>query len=208
MHVMIESTLFNWLEGGDKWVMSKFWLTTILGPFLDIFERLPKTQNFFFEKLPTCTAKTVLENPKGPPFGCWKKKFFKSNQRIIPFWNRETKCHHMMALIKTWFEDFFNIQRGDPLDLQKRFLQCGGVILHEKKFCKTRSSSNMSKNALLSASGWNPKLHIYQTPLPISILLLSIDWVPAKLDGFCMLYKIIPLRYNFVSQPIKLTLST
>ena len=31
----------------------------------------------------------------------------------------------MMALIKTWFEDFFNIQRGDPLDLQKRFLQCG-----------------------------------------------------------------------------------
>ena len=33
------------------------------------------------------------------------------------------------------------------MDLRKRFLQCGGVILHEKKFCKTRSSSNMSKNA-------------------------------------------------------------
>ena len=36
------------LEGSDKWVMSKFGWTTILRPFLDIFERLPKTQNFFF----------------------------------------------------------------------------------------------------------------------------------------------------------------
>ena len=54
----------------DKWVMSKFRQTTILRPFFDIFERLPKTQNFFFEKLPPCTAKTVFENPKGPPFGC------------------------------------------------------------------------------------------------------------------------------------------
>ena len=69
-----------------------------------------------------------------------------------------------------WRIFFFNIQRGDPLDLQKRFLQCGGVILHEKKFCKTRSSSNMSKNALLSASGWNPKLHNYHPPLPIGDL--------------------------------------
>ena len=58
------------LEGSDKWVMSKFRQTTILRPFFDIFERLPKTQNFFFEKLPPCTAKTVFENPKGPPFGC------------------------------------------------------------------------------------------------------------------------------------------
>ena len=56
------------IEGGDKWVMSKFRQTTILRPFFDIFERLPKTQNFFFEKLPPCTAKTVFENPKGPPF--------------------------------------------------------------------------------------------------------------------------------------------
>ena len=37
-----------WIEGGDKWVMSKFRQTTILRPFFDIFERLPKTQNFFF----------------------------------------------------------------------------------------------------------------------------------------------------------------
>ena len=36
------------LEGADKWVMSKFRQTTILRPFFDIFERLPKTQNFFF----------------------------------------------------------------------------------------------------------------------------------------------------------------
>ena len=66
-----------------------------------------------------------------------------------------------------WRKKKFNIQRGDPLDLQKRFLQCRGVILHEKKFCKTRSSSNMSKNALLSASGWNPKLHNYHPCLTL-----------------------------------------
>ena len=27
---------------------------------------------------------------------------------------------------------FFNIQRGDPLDFQKRFLQCRGVIFQKK----------------------------------------------------------------------------
>ena len=36
-----------YVEGGDKWVMSNFRQTTILRPFFDIFERLPKTQNFF-----------------------------------------------------------------------------------------------------------------------------------------------------------------
>ena len=60
---------------------------------------------------------------------------------------------------------FFNIQRGDPLDFQKRFLQCRGVIFQKKKFCVFGSLSNMSKNALLSASGWNPKLHNYHPPL-------------------------------------------
>ena len=36
------------VEGGDKWVMSKLRQTTILRPLFDIFERLPKTQIFFF----------------------------------------------------------------------------------------------------------------------------------------------------------------
>ena len=55
------------LEGGDKWVMSKFRWTTILRPFFDIFERLLETQYFFIvEKLPPGIAKTVFENPKGP----------------------------------------------------------------------------------------------------------------------------------------------
>ena len=71
---------------------------------------------------------------------------------------------------------FFKHPKGDPLDLQKWFLQCGGVILQEKKFCKTISSSNMSKNALLSASGWNPKLHNYQT----SLLLVSLSELKIK----------------------------
>ena len=69
------------IEGGDKWVMSKFRWTTILRPFFDIFERLLETQYFFIvEKLPPGIAKTVFENPKGPPL--WmlkKKKFFKSS---------------------------------------------------------------------------------------------------------------------------------
>ena len=57
--------------------------------------------------------------------------------------------------MKTLFEElFFWICKNG-------FCSAGGVILHEKKFCKTRSSPNMSKNALLSASGWNPKLHNY-----------------------------------------------
>ena len=43
---------------------------------------------------------------------------------------------------------FFNIQRGDPLDFQKRFLQCRGVIFQKKKFCVFGSLSNMSKNGL------------------------------------------------------------
>ena len=120
------------------------------------------------------------------------QKIFSIPKCYIPFWNRETKCHHM-ALIEIWFEEFFfQHLKGGPfgftknicntqvlyhfgivrpnaitwhLDLQKQFLQCRGVILHEKKFCKTRSSSNMSKNALLSAFGWNPKLHNYHPPL-------------------------------------------
>ena len=86
-----------------------------------------------------------------------------------------------------WRNFFFNIQRGDPLDLQKRFLQCGGVILHENKFCKTRSSSNMSKNALLSASGWNPKMHNYHPPLPITII--NIKYPPTTL-----IWKILTLN--------------
>ena len=76
-----------------------------------------------------------------------------------------------------WRKKKFNIQRGDPLDLQKRFLQCRGVILHEKKFCKTRSSSNMSKNALLSASGWNPKLHNYHPCLTMQKSQLICTWI-------------------------------
>ena len=94
----------------------------------------------------------------------WKKYFQKifsipKCYTILESWDRMPSHGFDENLI--WRNFFFNIQRGDPLDFQKRFLQCRGVILHEKKFCKTRSSSNMSKNALLSASGWNPKLHNY-----------------------------------------------
>ena len=43
---------------------------------------------------------------------------------------------------------FFPNQRVPPLDFQKRFLQCRGVIFQKKKFCVFGSLSNMSKNGL------------------------------------------------------------
>ena len=96
----------------------------------------------------------------------WKNIFRKYFQylSVIPFWNRETKCHHM-ALIKTWLEDFFfQHPKGGPFGFAKTVFAVRGGNFAQKKICKTRSSSNMSKNALLSASGWNPKLHIITHP--------------------------------------------
>ena len=98
------------LEGADKWVMSKFRQTTILRPFFDIFERSKIFSKIFF-----------------PIF--WKnifKKYFQY-QSVIPFWNRETKCHHM-ALIKTWFEEFFfSTSKGGTLWICKNgFCSAGG----------------------------------------------------------------------------------
>ena len=55
-----------------------------------------------------------------------------------------------------------------------------------KNICKTRSSSNMFKNALLSASGWNPKLHNYHPPLFRGItidFIFKIEWVIASLNS-------------------------
>ena len=114
-----------------------------------IWETSRHAEFFCCWKITPGIAKTVFENPKGPPFRCWKKK--SSNQShvmafglmilkwllvianifckymvknifqnifsnflkkyfqylsVIPFWNRETKCHHM-ALIKSWFEELF-----------------------------------------------------------------------------------------------------
>ena len=108
--------VWHQIEGGDKWVMSKFRRTTILRPFFDIFERLPKTQNFFFEKLPPCTAKTVFENPKGPPFGCWKKKFFESSfyqSHVVAFVLTIPKWYNTWVLqiffVNIWSKIFFKI---------------------------------------------------------------------------------------------------
>ena len=46
------------------------------------------------------------------------KKYFQYLS-VIPFWNRETECHNM-ALIKTWFEDFFfQHPKGGPFGFSK-----------------------------------------------------------------------------------------
>ena len=121
-------------------------------------------------------CKYLVKNIFQNIFFQFKKKIFAIPKcyTILESWEQMPQHGFDKNLI--WRIFFFNIQRGDPLDLQKRFLQCGGVILHEKKFCKTRSSSNMSKNALLSASGWNPKLHNYHPPLSLLLLLRTINW--------------------------------
>ena len=66
---------------------------------------------------------------------------------------------------------FFNIQRGDPLDFQKRFLQCRGVIFQKKKFCVFGSLSNMSKNGLRMVVCLNFDITHLSPP---SIIILSI----------------------------------
>ena len=58
-----------------------------------------------------------------------------------------------------------------------------------KKISKTRSSSNMSKNAMLSASGWNPKLHNYHPPLTMikkcNIASSNPNWF--EIIGLCII---------------------
>ena len=97
-----------------------------------------------------------------------------------------------------WRIFFFNIQRPPPLDFQKRFLQCRGVIFQKKKFCVFGSLSNMSKNALLSASGWNPKLHNYHPCLPG-----PLSWLVDNLATMSIGASVLPIRspyYNFIYQ--------
>ena len=115
------------------------------------------------QNYPPALQKPYLKIQRVPPKYLQKIFAIPKCYTILESWEQMPQHGFDKNLI--WRNFFFNIQRGDPLDLQKRFLQCGGVILHEKKFCKTRSSSNMSKNALLSASGWNPKLHNYHPRL-------------------------------------------
>ena len=54
------------------------------------------------------------------------KKYFQYLS-AIPFWNRETECHHM-ALMKTWFEEiFFSTSKGGTLWIFKNgFCSAGG----------------------------------------------------------------------------------
>ena len=62
--------------------MSKFRQTTILRPFFDIFERLPKTQNFFLLKnYPPALQKPFLKIQRGGPLDVEKKN--SSNQVFI-----------------------------------------------------------------------------------------------------------------------------
>ena len=134
-----------------------------------IVPRMRKANTNECVSLPPCTTKTVFENPKGPPLKIffenifskklekiiWKIFLTKYLQKIFAIpkcytilesWDQMTQHGFDKNLIRRIF--FFNIQRGDPLDFQKRFLQCRGVIFQKKKFCVFGSLSNMSKNGL------------------------------------------------------------
>merc|ERR1712218_519868 len=71
---------------------------------------------FFRAKLPPGTAKTVFENPKGPPFGCSKKKFFKSSfhqSHVMAFGLTIPKWYNTWVLqifsVNIWSKIFFKI---------------------------------------------------------------------------------------------------
>ena len=92
----------------------------------------PPPRKFFFQFLKKNIYKKKFAIPK-----CYT---------ILESWEQMPQHGFDKNLIRRIF--FFNIQRGDPLDFQKRFLQCRGVIFQKKKFCVFGSLSNMSKNGL------------------------------------------------------------
>ena len=102
--------------------------------FLDIFEELffLNWKKIFWKIFLTKYLQKIFAIPK-----CYT---------ILESWEQMPQHGFDKNLIRRIF--FFNIQRGDPLDFQKRFLQCRGVIFQKKKFCVFGSLSNMSKNGL------------------------------------------------------------
>ena len=80
--------------------------TNILRPFLDIFERLPKMQNWFFWKITTPHSKKFFLNQ-----GQKSAIASKSSLHLVFFWK-----NYPPALQKP----FLKIQRGGPLDVEKK----------------------------------------------------------------------------------------
>ena len=105
--------------------------------FLDIFEELLVLQNFFSCKITPRHCKNRFCKSIGSPLWMLKKNVFKSS-----FYQS-----HVVAF-----------------GFAKMVFAVPGGNFAWKKILQNRSSSNISKNALLSASGWNPKLHNYHTP--------------------------------------------
>ena len=66
--------------------------------FLDIFEELLVLQNFFFvQNYPPAPQKIFFKIF----FSKFLKNIFKKYFQylsVVPFWNRETKCHHMASI--------------------------------------------------------------------------------------------------------------
>ena len=85
---------------------------------------------------------------------------------------------------------FFQHLKGGSYEFAKTVFAVPGGNFAWKKICKTRSSSNISKNTLLlSASGWNPKLHNYHPPLTMikkcNIASSNPNWF--EIIGLCII---------------------
>ena len=96
--------------------MSKFRQTTILRPFFDIFERLPKTQNFFFWKITPLHCKNRFWKSKGSPLWMLKKKSFNSSfyqSHVMAFGLTIPKWYNswvlQIFLKNIWSKIFFKI---------------------------------------------------------------------------------------------------
>ena len=125
-------------EGRLQVVFFNFYIIAIFKVFSKYLECLP--------------LKYLVKNIFQNIFSNFLKKYFEKIfsipkcYTILESWDQMPSHGFDKNLI--WRIFFFNIQRGDPLDFQKRFLQCRGVIFQKKKFCVFGSLSNMSKNGL------------------------------------------------------------
>ena len=81
------------------------------GHSLTYLRDFQKRRIFFLKNYPPALQKPFFKIQRVPPMDVEKKNSSNQYPSVIPFWNRETKC---------------------PLDFQKWFLQCKGVIFQKK----------------------------------------------------------------------------
>ena len=104
------------IGGGDNCAILDFSQRHLTGHSWTYLRNFWFCRIFFRAKLPPRTAKTVFANPKGPPFGCWKKNFFKSSfyqSHVVAFVLTIPKWYNTWVLqiffVNIWSKIFFKI---------------------------------------------------------------------------------------------------